>query len=302
MFHYLFQAKDPETGQLAYTPDDLFGEAVLLIVAGSDTTKTAVAAMIFYIVRNPRVYKKLTDEIRSTFSTVDEIRWGQKLFSCKYLRACLDESLRMSPPVPSDLNREVLPGGIEIEGKFVPEGINVGTNTYSLHYNELAFPDPFLFRPERWIVSERNSAADVAAAQQSFVPFSAGPRACVGKNLAYLELMVTVGRLLYRTDVRISEDGGREVGQGGPGLMWGRRNEGQFQLKDMFVTKEEGPVVQFKRRWVDSTYSDHSAGKVGDLSVIYEFHSKFLNPVVQYIHSWINDLKFLLLAPYKFHM
>ncbi len=209
MFHYLFQAKDPETGRLGYTPGELFGEAVLLILAGSDTTKTIIAATIFYIVRNPRVYNKLTDEIRSTFTTVDEIRWGPRLSSCKYLRACLDEALRMSPPVPSELNREVLPGGIEIDGKLVPEGINVGTSIYSLHYNELAFPDPFLFRPERWIDSERNSAADVAAAEQSFAPFSSGPRACVGKNLAYLELMVTMGRLLYRTDVRVSEDGGR---------------------------------------------------------------------------------------------
>ncbi len=205
--------------------------------------------MIFYIVRNARVYKTLTDEIRSTFTTVDEIRWGPELSSCKYLRACLDESLRMSPPVPSELNREVLPGGIKIEGNMIPGGINVGTPLYSLHHNELAFPDPFLFRPERWIVSDSNSAAAVAAAEQSFAPFSAGPRACVGKNLAYLELMVTMGTLLYRADARVSANGGGEVGQGAPGLMWGRRHEGQFQIKDMFIAKEDGPVVQFKRRW-----------------------------------------------------
>ncbi len=64
-----------------------------------------------------------------------------------------------------------------------------------------------------------------ATAQRTkFAPFSAS-RACVGKNLAYLELMVTMGTLLYRIDVSISEDGGGEV----LGLMWGRRNKGQFQ-------------------------------------------------------------------------
>ncbi|MCJ1345570.1 hypothetical protein MMC31_003777, partial [Peltigera leucophlebia] len=214
MFHYLFQSKDPDTGKMAYTPDELFGEAVLLIIAGADTTTTAISAAFFYLTHNPHVLATLKHELLATFTSVDEIRSGPKLSSCKYLRACLEESMRMSPPVAGDLNREVLPGGMQLEGDMIPAGTNVATDTYALHHNEQIFPDPFHFRPERWIADENNKtmAADVARAESAFSPFSVGPRVCLGKNLAYLELMVTMGRVLYRMDIvqaNDDEEGGK---------------------------------------------------------------------------------------------
>lgn len=252
MFHYLFQAKDPDTGKIAYTPDELFGEAELLIVAGSDTTTTAISAAFFYLTHNPQAQATLQHELLTAFTSVDEIRSGPKLSSCKYLRACLDESMRMSPPVAADLNREVLPGGMQLEGEMIPAGTNVATDTYALHHNEQVFPDPFDFRPERWIEDENNktTAADVARVESAFAPFSIGPRGCVGKNLAYLELMVTLARVLYRMDmVRVNDDEeGGNVGGGDPNGMWGRRREGQFQLRDYFVAAKDGPWVRVKAR------------------------------------------------------
>lgn len=207
MFYYLFHVKDPETGLSAYASSDLFMEAQSLVVAGSDTTTTTIAATIFDLSCNPRVYARLAQEVRTTFETVNEIRSGTKLSACRYLRACLDEAMRMSPPVSADLTREVLPGGMEVDGVFVPEGTQLGTGSYSLHHNESVFPDPFVYRPERWIVDENRgvSAADVAQAESAFSPFSSGPRACVGKNLAYLELTITLGRLLYLLDFKVQE-------------------------------------------------------------------------------------------------
>ena len=248
MFHYLFQAKVPETGLSAYTPDDLLNEAHHLIFAGTDTSTITVAGTIFYITRSPRVYARLVQEIRTTFQTVDEIRSGTKLSACRYLRACLDETMRMSPPVPGDLSREVLPGGLDVDGIFVPEGTQIATSTYSIHHNESVFPDPFVYRPERWIVDDRGgvSAADVAHAESAFYPFSSGSRACVGKNLAYLELTIALARLLYLLDVKVPD--GNTTGQGAPGLMWGRRNENQFQLSDFLTAIKQGPMAQFKRR------------------------------------------------------
>ena len=248
MLHYLFQAKDPETGLSAYTPDELFIEAHLLMLAGSDTSTTALAGTIFYLTRNARVYARIAQEVRSTFQTVDEICLGTKLGSCRYLRACLDEAMRMSPPVPSDLTREVLPGGMEVDGIFMPEGTQIASGKYSLHHNESVFPDPFVYRPERWIMDEKSgvSTADVARAESAFSPFSIGSRSCVGKNLAYLELTITLARLLYLMDVKVPE--GNTLGQGAPDLMWGRRNQNQFQVTDYFLAMKQGPMAQFKRR------------------------------------------------------
>jgi cytochrome P450 len=70
MFHYLVNAKDPVTGGPALSRTDLIAEANLLVVAGADTT---ACGFFFYISRNPHVYTKLTNEIRSTFQSVDEI-------------------------------------------------------------------------------------------------------------------------------------------------------------------------------------------------------------------------------------
>ena len=248
MFHYLFQAKDPETGLSAYTRDELFMEAQLLIIAGSDASTGAITGLIFYLTRNPRVYARLTQEIRTTFQTVDEIRSGTKLGACRYLRACLDEAMRMSPPVPCELTREVLPGGMEVNGMFVPQGTQIGTGTYSLHHHESVFPDPFVYRPERWIVDEKGgvSSTDVARAESAFSPFSIGPRACVGKNLAYLEITIAIARLLYLFEVKVPEED--TTGQGAADLVWGRRNENQFQVTDAFIACKQGPMAQFKMR------------------------------------------------------
>lgn len=248
MFHYFFQAKDPETGGPAYTADDLWMEAHLLIIAGSDTSTTAFAGTLFYITRYPRVYARLVQEIRTTFQTADEIRSGTKLLGCRYLRACLDESMRMSPPAPGEMTREVMAGGLEVDGMLVPAGTQIGTSAYSLHHNESVFPDPFVYRPERWIVDEDKgvSADDVARAESAWVPFSAGPRACVGKNLAYMQLTIILARLLHQLDIKQPEN--NVLGEGAPDLIWGRRIRNQFQLKDEFIGYKEGPMAQFRKR------------------------------------------------------
>ena len=100
MFHFLFQATDPDTGKKGYSQQELWAEASLLVVAGSDTTSITLSSFFFYIVRNPRAYQRLVKEIYSTFDSADEIIGGPKLSSCKYLRACVDETLRMSPQFP----------------------------------------------------------------------------------------------------------------------------------------------------------------------------------------------------------
>jgi cytochrome P450 len=82
MFHFLFQAKNPDTGEPAYSEKKLFSEANLLIIAGSDTTSINLCIFFFYVSRNKRAYDKLVKEIRSTFESADEIACGEKLSSC----------------------------------------------------------------------------------------------------------------------------------------------------------------------------------------------------------------------------
>lgn len=135
MFHYLFNATD-DVGNPGYSTHELYAEANLLIITGSDTTATTMVGFWFYLLRNPRVYAKLVDEIRRVFKSAEEIHLGPKLTSCDYLGACIDESLRMAPIGCCELPRIVLPGGLNIGDTHIPEGTHVAVNAWSLVHNQ----------------------------------------------------------------------------------------------------------------------------------------------------------------------
>ncbi|POR36963.1 Isotrichodermin C-15 hydroxylase [Tolypocladium paradoxum] len=251
-FYYLLKARDPETGQGFSTPE-LWGESNLLIIAGSDTTSTAMAATLFYLVRNDHALRRVTDEVRSKFNDVEDIIHGPALGGCTYLRACIDEAMRLSPSVGGILPREVLPGGITIDGQALPPGTVVGTPHYAIHHNEAYYPVPYGYAPERWLCGEVNPLTgkqttedDAARAQGAFCPFSIGPRGCIGKGLAYAEMSTTLARTLYLYDLRRAV-GVVDPGEGRPDLEWGRHRESEFQLIDTFTSAKKGPVVEFRR-------------------------------------------------------
>ena len=197
-FYYLLKAKDPETGKGFSTPE-LWGESNLLIIAGSDTTSTALAATMFYLVHNPKVLEKLAKEVRAAFEEVEEIRSGPTLSKLQYLRACIDEAMRLSPSVGGVLPRQVLPGGLEIDGEQIPEGTVVGVPTYAIHHNPEYWSQPFEYRPERWIAESgpNVTAESVSLGQSAFCPFSVGPRGCIGKGTLVQTLLGTPFNSLY---------------------------------------------------------------------------------------------------------
>lgn len=248
-FYYLLNACDPETGN-GFSSAELWGESNLLIIAGSDTTSTALASAFFYLVHNPQKLAILVREIRSTFQDIEDIQSSPTLNSCVYLRAVIDEAMRLSPPVGGILPREVLPGGIDIDGLHIPAGIVVGTPHYAIHHNSEYFPAPFEFIPERWIPNNEPgceaTVESVSLAHLAFCAFSVGPRGCIGKGVAYVELMTTLARVLFLYEMR--HVSGDRIGEGSEGEVLGRRRKGEYQLRDCFTSMKDGPVVEF-RSW-----------------------------------------------------
>jgi len=245
-FHYLLNAKDPETGEGFATPE-LWAESSLLIVAGSDTSSTCLAGIFFYLIHNPAALEKLVQEVRTTFKDVEDIKSGPTLSSCTYLKACIDETLRLSPPIGGFLPRDVLSGGATVDGHYIPAGMVVGCSAYAIHHNASYFPSPFSYQPERWLPSENFNKESIELAQSAFCPFSLGPRGCIGRNMAYMELMTTVARTVWLFDIKLAG----LLGEGLPdAIEWGRDRKGEYQLKDVFVSRKEGPLVEFVRREV----------------------------------------------------
>ncbi|PQE22498.1 benzoate 4-monooxygenase cytochrome P450 protein [Rutstroemia sp. NJR-2017a BVV2] len=250
MFHYLFHAKDSDTGGPAFSSSELLATANLLVTAGSDTTATAICSAFFHLTRDERIYEKLAKEIRETFPAVEDIRSGPALSTCRYLQAFCLEAMRMSPSGPSELLRQVLPGGYEVDGHWYPANTLLGVPSYSVYYHQETFQDPFVFRPERWIPNEELgiSAEDVAALQLAFNPFSIGPGQCPGKNIALLEMYTVIGRTIHACDIRRPAEDVADLGAGRTEYMWGRRTRNQYQVLDAFLALRNGPMIQLRRR------------------------------------------------------
>lgn len=209
-----------------------------------------LAALFFYLSRYPDVYAKASSEIRSVFSSPEEVTIGPALNSCIYLRACLDEALRMAPAVASSPWREVLPGGAVIDGCQIPAGLDVGMGIYSIQHNEMYIPEPFTFNPERWLPdqSKMSSKASFDRARSVFTPFSTGPRSCIGKALATAELMFIMASVLVSLDFRKVEGNEGTIGEGKPGAEFGRHRKDEYQMIDHMICAKDGPVLQFRKR------------------------------------------------------
>lgn len=253
MFHFLLTATDPDTNLPAFSNrHHLLAETRLLVLAGTDTTAMTLCALFFYLAHNPRVLSKLAQEVRSTFSSSDQIVLGTKLSGCKYLRACIDETLRMAHPAPSELPREVLPGGAVIDGHLYPAGTVVGCAGWSMGRNETVFGDVATYRPERWIPSSDpdtlNSDADVQKLKRAFHPFSIGSMNCAGQNLATLELLLVSARTVWGADFRLAPGQAACLGEGRPDMGWGQMSPTEYMVKDAYLCLKEGPVLQFRQR------------------------------------------------------
>ena len=209
-----------------------------LCATGSDTTATQLAANFFYITQNPKTLKKLTNEIRTKFSSVEEVRLGPKLDSCQYLHALINETMRISPSLPGILPREVLKGGITVCGHYFPEGVELSVPIYTIHHNTSVYPAPHKHIPERWL-PEAASEEAVKRCHSALTPFSYGSRICIGRRLALIELQIVLARAVFIYDLEYVE-GGREDRL--------RTEALEFKLLDHLAAGRTGPIVRFMRR------------------------------------------------------
>lgn len=243
-FHHLTKASDKEIGA-CLTPEELVSEATALIAAGNDTASTCIASIFFYLVHSPRILAKLVSEITSNFADVEDIIF-QRLQELPYLHAVIDESLRLSPPIPGLLARRVLTSGALIDGSYCPAGTVIGVSAYVLHHDEKYFPSASSFIPERWIsefhedVDIETSPQAMALAKSAFCAFSSGPRGCIGKNMAYMEISLSIARLLFLYEARASSSDTT--------LSRNSEDKKEYRLWDYFISDREGPIVEFKRR------------------------------------------------------
>ncbi|TID27444.1 putative secreted glycosidase [Venturia nashicola] len=175
-----------------------------LMSAGSETTATTLSGCMYLLAKNKRVAEKLKTEVREAFGNGNEIS-VVKTNQLSYLLAVIEEALRIYPPVPVPLSRRTPAEGASICGQWVPGNTVVGIPQFAANSSPVNFTSPEEFLPERFFpqVDERY-AGDRKAIYQ---PFSAGPRNCVGRNLAYSEMKLALCRIVYDFDFELVDEG-----------------------------------------------------------------------------------------------
>ncbi|KAI0187910.1 cytochrome P450 [Xylaria flabelliformis] len=178
---------------------EIFLNMAGFVSGGTDTTATALTGWTYFVCTHPKVLNRLAHEVRSTFAKEDDIRW-ERVNKLRYLEATLQETLRLYPPSPASQQRIVPPGGATIDGYYIPGGKTVAVAPWVSTHSSLNFHEPDTFHPERWLGKDEKFSKDHLNAS---LPFGTGPRVCMGKNLAYLEMLLITAHILWNFDLEL---------------------------------------------------------------------------------------------------
>ncbi|KPM45169.1 Benzoate 4-monooxygenase [Neonectria ditissima] len=203
---------------------ELTAEALTQLIAGSDTTSNSSCAFLYNVVRTPGVLQKLQEEVDAAVPGDETVPTYDQVKQLPYLGHAINETLRYHSPSGIGLPREIPPNsrGITLHGRYFGPGTVLSVPTYTIHHSkEIWGPDADDFKPERWetITNEQKNA---------FIPFSHGPRSCVGRNLAEMQMRLFAATWIKRYGVVL--------------------RQGVMETREGFLRKPMGLDVSISRR------------------------------------------------------
>ncbi|KAF4629298.1 hypothetical protein G7Y89_g8848 [Cudoniella acicularis] len=198
--HWLIDAS-MKTNTLKLDREWLNGDAVTIIIAGSDTVAPTLV-FIFYLLA---IHQDQQDKLREALESVD-IYDRKALRGVDHLTGVINESLRIHPPVPTGGYRQSPDDGMKLAGQYIPPRTTIVSPRYTLGKLPSCFEKPGEFIPERWY-----SKPEMVKDKRAFAPFAQGRYSCVGKNLAMGELRLVTALLVKKYRIRLAsgEDGKR---------------------------------------------------------------------------------------------
>ncbi|OZJ03916.1 hypothetical protein BZG36_03278 [Bifiguratus adelaidae] len=190
---------DPETGE-RFTYEEQIAESLAFVIAGTDTTSNTLTNTIYLLCEHPDILARLQEELDRVMPDRNAATSYKQLGkeNAPLLWAVLMESMRVRTVLPSGLPRIVPKGGRVIAGQFIPGGTEVSVNPHLIHYDPDIFPEPEKFLPDRWLSEEANEMA------KFHIPFSIGPRMCIGKNIAWMEATLALAHFVRRFDFKLA--------------------------------------------------------------------------------------------------
>ncbi|RBR23678.1 uncharacterized protein FIESC28_03474 [Fusarium coffeatum] len=176
-------------------------EILMQILAGADTTATAIRATVLHIISNPRVVERMRAEIKEHRPS-QPIITDTEARAMPYLQAVIKEGLRIHPPVVGLMSKEVPAGGDTFKGHYLPGGTKIGYCAWGIfRRTDVWGEDANEFRPERWLDSSKDQLRLMEGTLE--LVFGYGRWQCLGKNIALMELNKVLVELIRRFDLSV---------------------------------------------------------------------------------------------------
>ena len=191
----LLHTTDEETNE-RMTHKQLFDEVMTAFSAGFETTATALTWIWYLLAQYPDVEQKMREEVDRVVG--DRTPTLEDIMQLTYCRQALQESMRFYPPIPM-LPRTALADDT-LGGYHIPKGTILLLFYHGLHHNAEYWPDPEIFDPERFSPTRTESQHRFA-----YLPFSAGPRKCIGNEFAMMEGTLVLAMLLQRYRITLAD-------------------------------------------------------------------------------------------------
>ncbi|XP_068211245.1 cytochrome P450 4C1-like [Palaemon carinicauda] len=178
--------------------EDIREEVDTFMFEGHDTTTAAINWSLFLLGLHPEIQAKVHEELDSVFEDPDRPVTPEDIRELKYLENCIKESLRIFPSVPffgREMKEEMVIGDFQI-----PANTPVTIMTYRLHRDPKYFRNPEIFDPDRFLPENSKNRHPFA-----YIPFSAGPRNCIGQKFAMMEEKIILSHILRKFRVESQE-------------------------------------------------------------------------------------------------
>ena len=192
----LLDCRDEEGKGL--TDQEIQDEVDTFMFEGHDTTASGISWCLYNLACHPEYQEKCRQEVLSVLQDRSEVTW-EDLAQLSYLTQCIKESFRLHPPV-TRIGRETTRPITLPDGRVIPEGMTVSLSIYACHHDAKVWPDPETYDPERF-----NQENYSKRQSQPFVPFSAGPRNCIGQNFAMNELKTVIALIIKHFRLSVDE-------------------------------------------------------------------------------------------------
>ena len=172
-------------------------EVETFMFEGHDTTASGMSWALYNLARHPDIQKEARAEVDAILDgrSSDVIEWDD-LNAMTYLTRCIKESMRLHTTVP--FIGRILTEPLDFDGHTVPVGCLVDINLFNVHHNPQVWHDPMTYDPDRFL-PERMKTMD----SHAFMPFSAGPRNCIGQVFAMNEMKTTIARVLRKFEMSV---------------------------------------------------------------------------------------------------